>query len=79
MIRRSSARKRGELAEAPTAVCPLCHGTGLNRARSEAYTGSRADFSGDRGLAADQVRCADCEGRGRLSVARLLAERGRIT
>lgn len=79
MIRRSDARTRSARAEPPTAVCPLCHGTGLNRAMTAAYAGSRAAFGDDRRLTAAQVRCADCDGRGRQELARLLATRGRIT
>jgi hypothetical protein len=65
----------------PTVLCADCGGSGLNAASAARYAGSRASFGDDRRLAAEQVSCSGCEGRGRRveSAREVLARTGRST
>lgn len=55
----------------PVIVCAACGGSGLDAAHAAIYSSTRAAL--DAGARGTAVRCAACDGRGRLTIAHALA------
>lgn len=55
----------------PSIACPACRGTGLDRAHALTYASGRAPH--DDAARASAIRCAPCDGSGRLTIERALA------
>ena len=77
MVHRNAVAARRRAAAAwpngrPTIVCPRCEGTGMDAAQAHVYLSTRALLSAALRDAA--VRCAACDGRGRLTPEHALAQ-----
>jgi len=55
----------------PVIVCPACGGAGMDRAHAAIYESTRAPL--EKAARIEAVRCAACDGRGRVTVAHALA------